>query len=635
MQLRWDKLIVRNFLAINEAELELNNQGLVLIEGINLSDPKFKSNGAGKSSLVPDALSYVLYNITTKGLQADDVVNNKIGKNTEVILVGTKGEDTYRIERYRKHSKHKNKVRVYCNDKELTEKSAPATNKLIEDIVGIPHTTFINSILFAQKDDGLGSFALLPDSRKKEVLDSVLKLEIYSIAQIIAKDRVKAKDAEVTTKQRDIEKLEWQLGQVDVLEQQDKQQYQNTLNVIQQEQKNLAECIKQQNDFPAKYFGQVEQAKDEIVELTEKKDSMTNIDISAYQSEATQAQQQVMATRNELDRLNREKEVIKQNYKKVQTSTNCPVCGSDLDPTHRNQEMASLKEQLLPVMLNIQSLSPLLTQQEAAYQELYNVYLEKKAIYDNALNEYRKVEGEIQKRVTFIQQYENQLQNIKNKAANVKRNLDNLMAIPEPQPREKDRENIRQQITAAKHELVALEQEKLKLETAVKVYSNEGVKSHVLDLFTPKLNERGNKYLAQLAGSNMELNFSTRTPKRDGGYTEKFDVQLTNRAGGDMYKANSAGEKRRADLSIALALQDLVIHLTNVAVYDEFFDGLDEVGVENAIALLEEKAKVVGTIFVITHNAHFSSLFEKKITIVKDANGISTLQKGKNSHEIS
>jgi len=133
----------------------------------------------------------------------------------------------------------------------------------------------------------------------------------------------------------------------------------------------------------------------------------------------------------------------------------------------------------------------------------------------------------------------------------------------------------------------------------------------------------------------MELNFSTRTPKRDGGYTEKFDVQLTNRAGGDMYKANSAGEKRRADLSIALALQDLVIHLTNVAVYDEFFDGLDEVGVENAIALLEEKAKVVGTIFVITHNAHFSSLFEKKITIVKDANGISTLQKGKNSHEIS
>ncbi|QEG04182.1 exonuclease [Bacillus phage BC-T25] len=591
MQLRWKKLIVRNFLAINEAELDLDNQGLVLIDGINHSDPKFRSNGAGKSSLVPDAFSYVIYNITTKGMKADEVVNNKVGKNTEVILIGTKGEDTYRIERYRKHKVHKNKVKLFRNDTELTAKSAPDTDKLIEEIIGIPYTTFVNSILFAQKDDGLGSFALLPDSRKKEVLDSVLKLEIFSVAQVVAKNRVKAKEAEVIGKQHEIEKLEWQLGQVDTLEQQDMQHYQNTRNLIQQEQKNLAEVIKQQHDFPAKHFPIVEKAREDIEELTKKKDSMSTVNISTYQNEATQAQQQAMATKNDLNNMNREKATLVQNYKKLEMSTNCPICGSVLDPTHRNQEMSVIKEQLRQVLTNIQTLTPLYEKQEHTYQEKYNVYLEHKAVYDNALKDFREVSDEIHKREQYIQKYEANLQAFKDKVAHIKRNLENLMAIPEPQPRDKDREDIRNKITTAKHELVALEHEKTKLETAVKVYSNEGVKSHVLDLFTPKLNERGNKYLSQLAGSNMELNFSTRTPKRDGGYSEKFDVQLSNKAGGDMYKANSGGEKKRADLSISLALQDLVIHLTNVVVYDEVFDGLDEVGVENAIALLKERAK--------------------------------------------
>lgn len=633
--MKWTKLTVKNFLAINEAELELDNQGLVLIEGVNNSDPKFKSNGSGKSTLVPDALSYVIYNVTTKGLQADEVINNKIGKNTAVILEGVKGEDTYRIERYRKHSTYKNKVKLFCNNKEITADTAPATNKLIEDIVGLPYTTFVNSILFAQKADGLGAFALLPDSRKKEVLDSILNLDIYSIAQTVAKDRVKAKEAEILTKKNEMEKLEWQLGQVDTLEQQDAQHYQNTRNLIQQEQQNLAAAIKELHDFPAKHFPIVEKAREDIEELTKKRDAMGNIDISTYQNEAAQAQQQVMSTKNEIANATRRKDELVTNYKKLSLDTNCPICGSLLDPTHREKEMASIKEQVRQSLLQLQTLSPLLSQQEATYQELYNTYSEQKAIYDNALAAYREVANEIQKREQYIQRYTSTLQALKDKEANINRNLNNLLSIPEPQPRDKDRETIRTKITAAKHDLVALEKDKIKLETAVKMYSNEGVKSHVLDLVTPKLNENGNKYLAQLSGSNMELKFSTQTPKKGGGYTEKFDVQLTNRAGGDNYKANSDGERKRADLAISLALQDLVLEYTNLTVYDEVFDGLDEIGVENAVALLRERVKKVGTIFVITHNAHFKALFEKVITVVKDANGISTLQEGKNTHEIS
>ncbi|ALO79526.1 exonuclease [Bacillus phage Hobo] len=626
--MQWDKLIVKNFLAINEATVPLHNQGLVLIDGINESDPKFKSNGAGKSTLIPDALSYALYDITTKGDKADDVINNKVGKNTEVILIGRKGEDTYRIERYRKHTKHKNKVKLFRNDTEITGKTAPVTNKLIEELIGVPYNTFINSILFAQKSDGLGSFAVLPDSRKKEILDSLLNLDIYSLAQKVAKERVASKEREIDEKKREGDKLEWNLQQVDVLEEREKQQYENTRALIKQEQKNLADTIKQLNDYPAKFFPVVDKCREEVERLTKERDEMATVDISSYQNDVNQKQQLVMATKAEINRLTKEKAIIVTNYKKVEMSKTCPVCGSELDNTHREQELNSLKDQLRQVLISLQSLEPLLQQHETEYQAAYEVFSQHKDVQNRAMEEYRNISMQIQKNEQAVQHYETNLKALKDKVKHISSTLEKLMSIPEPQKKDSDREGIKEQITAHKHSLVALEKEKLALEDVVKVYSNEGVKSHVLDLITPVLNEQGNKYLAQLAGSNMELKFSTRTPKKDGGFSEKFDVQLINRAGGDKYKSNSGGERKRADLAISLAIQDLVLGGTNLIVYDEVFDALDEVGVESTIELLQERVKTIGTIFVITHNQHFSNLFEKRITVVKDKNGISTLKEG-------
>ena len=54
------KLSIKNFLVIGEAEVDLHNCGLTLIEGRNEDDESANSNGAGKSSLV-DALCWCLY----------------------------------------------------------------------------------------------------------------------------------------------------------------------------------------------------------------------------------------------------------------------------------------------------------------------------------------------------------------------------------------------------------------------------------------------------------------------------------------------------------------------------------------------------------------------------------------------
>src|SRR5437764_1242108 len=109
--MEWDKLIIKHFLSIEEAAIDLRNRGLILVEGHNKTSTKFKSNGSGKTSIF-EAIVYALYDATTKGLKADEVINNKLAKKTncEVILEGHDGDDQYTIERYRKSTKHKNKV---------------------------------------------------------------------------------------------------------------------------------------------------------------------------------------------------------------------------------------------------------------------------------------------------------------------------------------------------------------------------------------------------------------------------------------------------------------------------------------------------------------------------------------------
>jgi len=160
-----------------------------------------------------------------------------------------------------------------------------------------------------------------------------------------------------------------------------------------------------------------------------------------------------------------------------------------------------------------------------------------------------------------------------------------------------------------------------------KVFSRKGVSSMALDLVVPFLNEHTNHYLAKLSGSILRVNMSTQTLNSDKSLSDKFDIQVQNDSGANSYQQCSTGEKKRIDIAIAFAIQDLQNSksnmATNIAIYDECFDGLDAIGAETVIELLKEKSKSVGSIFVITHNDTLKPFFDSVITVEKGKKGIS------------
>ncbi len=164
----------------------------------------------------------------------------------------------------------------------------------------------------------------------------------------------------------------------------------------------------------------------------------------------------------------------------------------------------------------------------------------------------------------------------------------------------------------------------------VESFGNSGIKSYLLDSVTPFLNNKTNEYLSKLAGSTMRIEFSTQTRLANGELRDKFEIQLLNQVGGNSYESNSEGEKRRIDLAISLALQDLIRSRSNsklnILLYDEIFDSLDSVGCENAIQLLTDIQGKVDSIFVITHNDILKSYFDKYLQVVKE-NGSTSVKK--------
>lgn len=615
----WTSIYVKNFMSIEEARLELDKRGLMLIEGRNKTNGAFKSNGSGKTSIL-DSIVYAIYDTTSKGLKADAVVSRAAKKNTEVILEGKKGDDVIRIERYRKHKTHKNKVRLLLNGKDISEKSAKATNEAIESIVGIDYKTFINSIMFSQ-GTGAGRFATATDKEKKEILENLVNLNIYANAQEIAKEKVKEKQEEINENIRGTERLNWELSNVDLMEQQEQENYENTRSMIKQEQDNLEANIKEMSKYTQDNFPVTEQLKEEIVALENQRDSHTSLDISAISNEVNTKYRELTEKVNNQKNLTAKKDEIVGQYKRLQTETNCPVCGNLLDQAHREQEMNSLKEQLRDILVELSPLEGVIAALTEEYNNLHKEYQEHKALYDNANANYQKIVNTIQQKKDQIANYENTLQGYQTRMENIKSTLEKLNNVPKPRKRDDERKGIKEKITAQKQALLDLEKEKKQLEDMVKVYSNSGVKSHVLDLITPYLNKRANTYLRKLSGSDIEVRFDTQKKNKDGTYSDKFDVQVFNSTGGESYQANSEGEKKRIDLAISLAIQDLVLKRseisTNIVIYDEVFDALDSVGAENVVELLKERLDTVDSIFVVTHNEHLKPLFEQVITVVK------------------
>lgn len=172
-------LELNNFMSWKHAKFNFSDNGIVLLVG---------QNGSGKSSVF-EALLWVLYGQTLRGLKNDEVVNTKTKKNCSVKLELQFGEVVYQICRFRKHEKYGNSVVLLKNGVDVSVFGQKSVQEQIEHLLGLDIVSFTNAVLFG---GGFAkSFLSLTDSEQKAIFDKLVGLEKFDVALSIVKEELK------------------------------------------------------------------------------------------------------------------------------------------------------------------------------------------------------------------------------------------------------------------------------------------------------------------------------------------------------------------------------------------------------------------------------------------------------------
>ena len=613
-------------MSVVNASLNLSGQGLVLVQGVNDDEDEFESNGSGKSVIFTESIVWAIFGETMRGYKGDKVVNRRVGKNTEVTLEIVDNGTVYRIERYRKHSKNKNHVLLFKNGQNITAKSDKDTDASIISLLQMDFSTFTNSVMFGQGSTKM--FANATDSEQKKILENMLQIDIYRKCQDLSKEYLKSCVS-------DIDKLDSELSSAQNV----KKSHEETVKNLQEKELNLKHQIESKIDSLLEEISEmkvkldslpdvdeilsdIERMKVDKGELENKMDEFKSLEYSANDLNST-----IQVTSIQIKNLQKD---IKDKTKQLNDIINgknvpktCYACGQPLPledtshlENHLQDDIAKMREEMTNLHNEWMALKKL--------KDKVDTKLEAKKELEA---EYERIREAIYKKASSVNVIENNRKSLEN---DINQNLKRI----KEQEKLRDTtytdiiedtiskiEEINHSIQLGNQRMEELISLRKQYEFWVNGFGNQGIKSILLDSVVPFLNTRANYYVSHLAGSSIEITFDTQQELKSGEKRDKFSVNITNENGDNDYKGNSNGEKRRIDIAINMALQDLVMSRSNkkvdLIVYDEVFEGLDEVGCTRVIDLLEEKARSVGTIFVITHNPSLKQLFNNTVTVEK------------------
>lgn len=177
---------------------------IVLVTGENrdakaLDDAKSSNNGSGKSS-TQEILVWGLYGRTVKRpkkIKADDVIHNLSGKNCRVVVEC----DGFKVERGRSP----NYLKLWENGSEVTLGDMRATQKRVEDLIGLSYEAFVSVCVFT--DDQSGCFLECDGPAKRDIVENLLSLSAYRQRHEAASDGLKKIKSSVVTLAREYDLL--------------------------------------------------------------------------------------------------------------------------------------------------------------------------------------------------------------------------------------------------------------------------------------------------------------------------------------------------------------------------------------------------------------------------------------------
>ncbi|MER4534052.1 AAA family ATPase [Klebsiella pneumoniae] len=623
-------LEVENFMALANAKVELDQRGLVLIQGVNAGDSSAASNGAGKSTLM-NSLMWCIYGETSHGVKGDDVLSTGHEKNCRVKVTIEDEGKRYAIIRHRKHKEFKNRLIVRGEDGDMTKGKDSLTQEFVERLIGASKEVFMASIYASQ--EAMPDLPGMSDKNLKTIVEEAAGVDRLTKAYAIARERANAAAARMeTTKtkmdaclslvesaQNELESAKtsseaWERDRSERLDvaRADLVGAEVTLTEVEMELRSLPEQIRDTENAIRKEREKLASKEEHDAKLVKVRGAITDIRASIRITENIQkeAMQRARALKVKAEEVN------------TKVGEPCPTCGK----AYCVEDLSTVKESFVEQARSEISQAQASATSVAKYQE----HLEKALKIESSLvastpdvsaiisriEQLTKELGTLRHREKEVVAVEALVARARSEVDRITKEINPFLAVIKRH--EESLAANKSNYGVLKTELKNIQEQALLLDKARQVYSPAGVRSHILTSVTPFLNAQTAEYLNTLSDGNIVAEWSTMESTKKGEWRDKFNISVRKIGASKTFQTLSGGEKRKVRIACSLALQDLVASRAskNIELFigDEIDDALDTAGLERLMGILEAKARERGTVMIISHK-EMKSWFRETITV--------------------
>ncbi|AOZ40739.1 AAA family ATPase [Klebsiella pneumoniae] len=623
-------LEVENFMALANAKVELDQRGLVLIQGVNTGDSSAASNGAGKSTLM-NSLMWCIYGETSHGVKGDDVLSTGHEKNCRVKVTIEDEGKRYAIIRHRKHKEFKNRLIVRGEDGDMTKGKDSLTQEFVERLIGASKEVFMASIYASQ--EAMPDLPGMSDKNLKTIVEEAAGVDRLTKAYAIARERANAAAARMeTTKtkmdaclslvesaQNELESAKtsseaWERDRSERLDvaRADLVGAEVTLTEVEMELRSLPEQIRDTENAIGKEREKLASKEEHDAKLVKVRGAITDIRASIRITENIQkeAMQRARAFKVKAEEVN------------TKVGEPCPTCGK----AYCVEDLSTVKESFVEQARSEISQAQASATSVAKYQE----HLEKALKIESSLvastpdvsaiisriEQLTKELGTLRHREKEVVAVEALVARARSEVDRITKEINPFLAVIKRH--EESLAANKSNYGVLKTELKNIQEQALLLDKARQVYSPAGVRSHILTSVTPFLNAQTAEYLNTLSDGNIVAEWSTMESTKKGEWRDKFNISVRKIGASKTFQTLSGGEKRKVRIACSLALQDLVASRAskNIELFigDEIDDALDTAGLERLMGILEAKARERGTVMIISHK-EMKSWFRETITV--------------------
>lgn len=623
-------LEVENFMALANAKVELDQRGLVLIQGVNAGDSSAASNGAGKSTLM-NSLMWCIYGETSHGVKGDDVLSTGHEKNCRVKVTIEDEGKRYAIIRHRKHKEFKNRLIVRGEDGDMTKGKDSLTQEFVERLIGASKEVFMASIYASQ--EAMPDLPGMSDKNLKTIVEEAAGVDRLTKAYAIARERANAAAARMeTTKtkmdaclslvesaQNELESAKtsseaWERDRNERLDvaRADLVGAEVTLTEVEMELRSLPEQIRDTENAIGKEREKLASKEEHDAKLVKVRGAITDIRASIRITENIQKEaiQRARAFKVKAEEVN------------TKVGEPCPTCGK----AYCVEDLSTVKESFVEQARSEISQAQASATSVAKYQE----HLEKALKIESSLvastpdvsaiisriEQLTKELGTLRHREKEVVAVEALVARARSEVDRITKEINPFLAVIKRH--EESLAANKSSYGVLKTELKNIQEQALLLDKARLVYSPAGVRSHILTSVTPFLNAQTAEYLNTLSDGNIVAEWSTMESTKKGEWRDKFNISVRKIGASKTFQTLSGGEKRKVRIACSLALQDLVASRAskNIELFigDEIDDALDTAGLERLMGILEAKARERGTVMIISHK-EMKSWFRETITV--------------------